>query len=259
MAKVVFNNYWSSADGEKIYATNFQNMEAGIQADLEERLYAGTPAGVKTGLAGSIVSTSIAIDTGGGYAGGKRYEGGESISFVGASAGTYFIYWDQSAEALTKNTTAPDTEEDLLFCSVAWNGTTTLSGLVDLRPWGITRLLFAPYFGSGTVTAGTIKWAGLVPWAAWVDYVKITLGTTGTAGPTVIDINKGASGAAQVSIFTTTAARPSCTSGVTAWTVCASGMPDVRDLAAGDILTMDIDSAGTGAQNILVQVYGRLK
>jgi hypothetical protein len=258
MAKQTFAGYWSAAHDDIIEDTTFVAMEAGLQAEYEERFYAGTPAGVITGLAGSISTTSIAVASGGGYAGGKRYEGGESISFVGAAAGTYFVYWDQSAEAIAKALTEPDTEEDLLICSVAWNGTTTLSALQDLRPWGVIRLLFAPYFSVTTATAGTALWACIAPWDCWIDYVKIALKATGSVGGTVVDVNVGNSGAAQASIFGTQANRASCTQGTTAWTVLTCGVPTTRLVTAGQVLTIDVDQVATGAVGLLVQVYGRI-
>jgi hypothetical protein len=257
--KSEFDGMTTFASTSKLAAATLNAIETGIQEELEERLYAHTPAGVVSGLEGSISSTSIAVAAGDGYAGGKRYKGAGSIAFAGADAGTYYVYYDQSADALAKNTAAPDTEEDLLICQVVWSGA-ALSDLVDLRSWGVERLLFAPHFASGTVAAGTTQWACIVPWDAWIQYVQVALRDTGTGGAgTIVDVNVGNSGGAQTTIFTTQTCRPSCTSGVTGWTVQTSGVPDTRLVAAGQVVTIDIDSAATGAQDIVVQIYGRLR
>jgi len=83
---------------------------------------------------------------------------------------------------------------------------------------------------------------------ATIEYVYIHCGTPGTAGSTIVDVNKNG-----VTIFTNQANRPTL-----AWNdadgVAKSGIPDVVDLAENDVLTIDIDQVATGAADLSVVI-----
>lgn len=74
-----------------------------------------------------------------------------------------------------------------------------------------------------------------------ISKVYIYAETVGTAGNTIVDVNKNA-----VTIFTTQANRPTL-----AWNdadhLAVSGTPDVTAFIEGDLISVDIDSVATGA------------
>lgn len=74
--------------------------------------------------------------------------------------------------------------------------------------------------------------------------VRATLGTAGSTD-TVVDVNKGGT-----TLFTTQANRPTLATGVDT----DLAVPDVTAWENGTYLTVDIDSAGTGAADLIVQV-----
>lgn len=261
MAKKSFDDKWAVSTGDNAVATTHFNLPgAGIQAEFEERMLAPvTWPGVISGLAPSISTTNIAIASGDGYASGIRYAGGETIAFSGSDAsGTYYVYFDASAEALAKSTSAPDRTVDLEFCTVAWNGSTTLSSLTDLRPYGVNPKLLAVWFGPTTTTTG-IKWMAPVPWDAWIDFVQIAQVYNGLLSSVIVDVHAGAGGSAPTTIFTTTANRPSVAGTTAAYTVVTSGVPNTRTLSVGDVLTIEVDQAGGDATGLGVTIYGRLR
>lgn len=258
MAATDFSNTWNATSQDKIYAATFNSMQAGIQAEFENRTEIAAYAGVISGLAASIDGADIDIASGEGYGLGLKYAGGGSITISGAAA-TYYVYWDASAEALAKSTSAPDTTDDILFCSVAWDGSTTLSGLVDLRPWGIVPVpIISATWSLGTVATGIIGGtAAMVP--VWIDSVEMFLSDNGSSGSTIVDVNVGNSGGAPTTIFAATERRPSCDNAVTNYTRVSSGVPDTsRLVTAGQLITVEVDSAATGAQNLIVTVWGRM-
>jgi len=261
MAKDNFDSKYSIASDDTVVPSIFNNAGTGIQLEFEERLDEWAQAGIISGLAASIDGADIDIAAGRGYASGRRCLGGASITFSGSdAANTYYVYWDASAQALAKSTSAPSTGTagDLVFCKVAWDGSTTLSSLVDLRQYGIERVLVSSWWCTGTVTTGT-KMAIPIPYDCWVNLVKIVMSDNGSASSTIVDVHAGSSGSTPTTIFTTTALRPSVGSTTADYTVTASGVPDgTRKLNAGEVLRIDVDQVGTGAQNLGVIVYGTL-
>ena len=262
MAKTMFSGYFIATQDGLIDPNQIVAMQDGLQADLENRVLMLSHAGVYSGLEGSISTTSIAVAAGEGYGDGKRYLGGESITFVGAASGTYYVYFDSSAEALAKSLTAPDTTHDILICSVVWNGTDTLSGLVDLRPWGLEPLkIVQAVWQLGTPTAGIIGGftVPLTSAGLWLDGVAMFLSDNGSAGATIVDVNVANSGSTPATIWAATNRRPSVDNAVANFTVKYSGIPDTsRKVAAGQNITIEVDSVATGAQTLCVTIYGRM-
>ncbi len=261
MGKTNFDGKTTIATGDDVTASQMWNTPwTGIQDEFEERQDDFSVAGVLTSLLASTSTAAIvSIAAGDGYGTGKRYKGGETITFSGTdAAGTWYVYWDASAEALAKSTTSPDTTIDILLCSVVWDGLTTLSSLVDLRPWGVQPQVLVHFsHDSGTVTTG-VKTLVPIPYDCWIDAVKIVQSDNGSASATIVDVHAGDSGSTPATIWTTTARRPSIDDAVDNYTVVTSGTPDgSRKLTAGQILTIEVDQAGTGAQTLGVTVYGR--
>ena len=260
MAKTSFDDLYTAVATTAASASSFNSMQLGIQQEFEDRFGDALFAGVVSGLEPTVSTTSIAVAAGRGYGLGKRYEGGDSITFVAAGAGTYYVYWDASAEALAKGLTAPDHDDDIGLCMVTWNGTTTLSALVDLRVWGCVplQLWAVTANGGATVTTGR-KFTIPVLVDCWIDFVQVVQSDNGSGSSTIVDVHVGNSGSAPTTIFTTTANRPSVGNAVADWTVTTSGVPDgTRKLTAGQVLTIEVDQVATNAQDLGVAVYGRL-
>ena len=93
--------------------------------------------------------------------------------------------------------------------------------------------------------------AGAVPYTALYDMeiveVLATLGTAPTGSSVIVDVNKNAT-----TIFTTPGDRPTIATSATA----DSAIPNVTTLAAGDILTVDVDQKDSNdvASDLLVFV-----
>lgn len=261
MAKDNYDDKYSIASTDTVVPSIFNNAGDGLQLEFEERLDEWAQAGIISGLAASIDSADIDIASGRGYASGRRYLGAESITFSGSDAADdYYVYWDASVPALAKSTSAPTTGTagDLIFCLVTWDGATTLSALTDLRQYGIERVLVSSWFCTDTVTTG-IKMAVPIPYDCWINLVKIVMSDNGSASTTIVDVHAGSSGSTPTTIFTTTNLRPSVGSTTANYTVESSGVPDgTRRLNAGEVLRIDVDQVGTGAQNLGVIVYGTL-
>lgn len=93
--------------------------------------------------------------------------------------------------------------------------------------------------GAVAVQVGTSTW--VVRRACVWENGDLTLATSGSS-TTTCDVNKNG-----VTIYTTQANRPSLTSGQTHQ---ASLKPDITTFADGDIITVDVDAAGTGASGL---------
>lgn len=77
--------------------------------------------------------------------------------------------------------------------------------------------------------------------------VRASVGTAPTGSALTVDVNRNGT-----TIFSTQANRPSIAAGSnTSGKVTAM---DVTDFAIGDYLTVDVDAAGTGAQDLVVQI-----
>ncbi len=86
----------------------------------------------------------------------------------------------------------------------------------------------------------------LAPRSLTIEKVYIYCKTTGSAGSSIVDINKNGA-----TIFTTQANRPTLAFDDTD-KKAVSGTPDITALAEGDIMSMDIDQIATGAADLSV-------
>ena len=228
---------------------------AGIQAEFEDRMEACLLNGVVSGMAPSISTTNILIATGEAYVEGKRYSGVGTVAFAGAGAGTYYVYIDPTDDTTPykKVITTDPGAGFLVLCTVAWNGTDTLSALVDLRAFGLVPWECV-LFKTGAVAADVLA---VVPVArdVFIEGARIVCGNTGgTSGSTIVDVHNGAT-----SVFTTQARRPTLAYTEADWTTAVSGTPDGdRTVAAGSYIVVEIDEVpGTASDDLGVIVFGR--
>jgi len=110
---------------------------------------------------------------------------------------------------------------------------------------------------SGNLTPGAeLDAVALVPYTCAIQKILVYRGTKGSVGTsTIIDINKGSSGVAPVTLYTTQANRPTITAAQGDYKVITATQPDIQSLAAGDFITIDIDQAGAGAKYLSVAIY----
>jgi len=238
----------------------FNGLVDGIQAEDELRDEATTLNGVVSGMACSISTTNIAIATGQARVEGKRYSGVGTVAFAGAGAGDYYVYIDPTDDTTPykKVITTDPGAGFLVLCLVTWNGSDTLSALVDLRVFGLTPWSFS------CAKLGAVSAASIGRFVAdrdiFIEGVKINAGNTGgTSGATTVDVHKGASAASSTTIFTTQSRRPTLAYTETDNTTAVSGIPDGdRTMAAGEYLDVIVDAIpGTASDDLAVVVYGR--
>ena len=101
------------------------------------------------------------------------------------------------------------------------------------------------WFIDGSISAVTaVPEYFVMPRDSTIDKVIAVLANTGSSGTTTVDVNLSGT-----TIFTTQANRPLITAGGAR---SSSGVPDVVTLHAGDLITLDIDSAAVGASGLTV-------
>lgn len=252
------NRDWTS--GENVTGTMLNNWTDGIQTEFEERMEAWAANGVESGCAASIVSTAIQIATGVFWCEGLRREPAPDTAYTFSGSdgsNTYYVYWDPSTETYAVSTSNPGNGSYIVFCQVDWNGSDTLSNLVDLRPWGI--LTASPIIATvvGAVSADIIATL-YFPENFWIDHVGMTLGTTGSAGSTDIDVHIGAAGSSPSSIWSS-GTKPTIGNAEANFSTDVGTYPDVlRKVPAGYIGYIEVDAAATGAADLGVAIAGRI-
>jgi len=244
-------------------SAGFNAMQTGIQKEMEVRADIECVPGVLSGGACSINSTAIDVATITCYASTGtqllRFYGSGSVNFdSGDAADTYYIYVDASAPTapLVASSVAP-TGGECILCSVAWNGTDTLSALADLREWGIIPVSYQ-FSVVGAVSADVVGLL-ILPDNFWVDGASASLETCGSAaGPTLIDIH-GGTGGSEARILAADGDRASIAHDATDGAVVAFGSFDAtgRKLTAGQKLLIEVDAAATDAADLAVTIYGR--
>jgi len=258
IAYTEFDDIFNESAGNELGVSEHRNNALGIQAEMEERLDWWAVPGVISGGEPSIDGTDVDVASIVAMGGGKRYEGSDSMSFSGSDASdTFYGYLDPTDDTtpLTKGTSAASGDQVPIF-QVDWNGSDTLSNLVDLREWGILETYFA--FGVvGAVSADEIAHI-VLPFNFWVDVVKASLETCGTeGGPSYIDVH-GGDGGSEATIFSTQGRRVSIAHDDTDGAVATSGVPDgTRKFTAGQKLIVEVDAAATGAADLGGVIIGR--
>jgi len=177
-----------------------------------------------------------------------------AIEFVGRGADTYFGYLDGAEadedDALKVMTDAAwvagyNPLAHLPLFKVAWNGTTTLSALQDIRGWGVQA---APLMGYNPAALGvdTIIWRWEIEAACALRRPLLALQECGSAaGPTVITIKTGVPGST-AAIYSADGDRFSIANSVTNGTQQVGLYPDQNLLLeAGDCV--EVLTVGTPA------------
>ncbi|MEV2239534.1 hypothetical protein [Micromonospora sp. NPDC049891] len=109
--------------------------------------------------------------------------------------------------------------------------------------------ILPPLSLSGTVTVGTgvHRLYNDTTVVLRVAGVRASVGTPSSSGSVVVDVNRNGT-----TIFPTQANRPAIASGSS--TSGKNTLAEVTELGVNDYLTVDVDSAGTGAANLVVQI-----
>jgi hypothetical protein len=100
-------------------------------------------------------------------------------------------------------------------------------------------------FQTGTEVDGQLR----IPTAMTISSVRLYRKTAGSSGSTIVDLNKNGT-----TMFTTQANRPTITAASGNNQASSGTLPDVTSVAAGDVLSMDIDQieGGTPADCVLI-------
>ncbi len=118
-------------------------------------------------------------------------------------------------------------------------GASTTTGWIRAHVGTQTVRVASLILCAGTLTAAANKARVTFPVAATIVGVYISAITAPTGAAILVDVNK-----AGTTLFTTQASRPTIADGANDSVVA---VPDVTALAAGDVLTVDVDQVGSGA------------
>lgn len=116
---------------------------------------------------------------------------------------------------------------------------------------GSGDLTLLPYSVPGVLAVGARPVPLIIPSAYRIVDVRLACGTAPTGAAILVDVNKNGT-----TIFTTQGNRP---------TIAASGtsgsaaVPDVTTIAAGDLLTVDIDQVGSSVAGSNIGIVVRLQ
>jgi hypothetical protein len=182
------------------------------------------------------------------------------VAFTGGdAAGTWYIYLDgaetdeEDSPKKTQTLATALGADCLLLAAVTWNGSDTLSDLIDLRQWGRDANPFE-CFVAGALGADTIHWTWIVDKPCAIRRPKARLMTCGSgAGPTVFDILTGANGAT-ASIYSDSGDRFSIAHTDTDGAVVDGAYPDQNFVLAVDdvVELLTIGTPATGAADLAV-------
>lgn len=89
----------------------------------------------------------------------------------------------------------------------------------------------------GTLSVGTGKAKFYIPGAITLGNVRASVGTAPTGADITIDVNKNGT-----TVFTTQTNRPKIYAGQT---LVSTSTPNITEFAAGDYITVDVDSIGS--------------
>lgn len=274
-------DYKSTFADQVLTAAHLNNIQNGLRDEVNELRAAVMPIpGVISGLAGTIDGTSVDFGAGVAYAGGYKTLGTNAtaptspatapavvdltIAFsVSDGAATYYLYLDGAEtvetsaikKTVTLNTALGD--DCLLLYSVAWDGSTTLSALTDLRAWGVVPGHFVVNVDAALTTAVDIR----IPVTQNICLrrpmcIVSTCGASG--GPTYVDIQTGTAGST-ATIWSSAASRLTIAHDATDGAVVLGGIPDqnykiAATYAAPKAIDIDVDAIATGATGLHVVI-----
>jgi len=109
----------------------------------------------------------------------------------------------------------------------------------------------ASFYLSGALSVAAHALKVPAPYAATITGVRLAVGTAPVGAAILVDVNK-----AGTTIYTTQGNRPTIADGATSGGPGTA--PDVTAVAAGDLLSVDVDQVGSGTagSNLTVQVLG---
>lgn len=259
-----FAGKFTAVTATVISSSAFNAAIEGLQDEIEETREMSLGNGVLSGMAGSIDDPDIDIAAGDAICEGKRFSGGESVTFTGSDpAVTHWIYIDPTDEDDPyKKATSDPGDGYLLICKADWDGATTLSALVDLRVFGIVAEGFN--FNFNETIAGAEERKFVIPDRSdgrsfFIEGVTGGAQTCGSgAGPTYVDVLTGAGGS-ETTIWGTSSDRLTIAHDDTDGEVLENiGAPDQnRTVDGGEAILVQIaGSPATGVADIFGTVHG---
>lgn len=254
---------------EKVTSAALNAWGDGDQTEMEERMEAHTLNGVESGCAISISTTTIVIAAGVAWVEGKRYTPANSTISFSASDGanTYYLYIDPTNDTspYQKATSDPGAGY-LILGTVVWNGSTTLSGLVDFKRMGLVyhemQISIPGALSDGS--DGFCVYGGSDGRSFWIEGVKGMLENNGTGnGPTYLSVYQGVGGS-EAAVWNAAGQRLFFAHGDTDRVVKSGAEPKQnRTVAADSVVRVRVDNAANGAvaagaADAWLVVYGRL-
>lgn len=206
---------------------------------------------------GRYVNTLRAAD-------GQLRQGMAVSVYVAGTADLATLYRDAAGAAAEANPTISDVATAQVdFYATAGNydlkladGTTIAEAIVVPSAVASVELalgvqVLAEFFIAGALSAAAFAKKVPAAYAATITGVRLAVGTAPVDAAILVDVNK-----AGTTIFTTQANRPTIADGASSGGPGAA--PNVTTLAAGDLLTVDVDQIGSGTagSNLAVQVLG---
>jgi len=108
------------------------------------------------------------------------------------------------------------------------------------------------YYAAGNISAGALKHKWVAPVAGTIVGVRAHLGTAPAGSTAILDINKNGT-----TLYTTQGARPTFADGGDG--AATTTLPAVTAVAAGDVLTLDVDAVGSGTAGAALAVAIAIK
>lgn len=240
---------------------NFDLCEANEQAvenHLEDSLYDAFGSGILLGLAPApAYGGGLSVDvTAGICLIGRAISIGACSVTITANMSTGYLYLCQDGTFYDAGASAtpPAGKSSFLYATYSSDGYDCLTVTLASRGLQLDTIEAGVV---GAVSADLIK-TTLVPPDRdfWIAAVGMVLANSGTYASTIVDVYAGDAGAVPTTLFTTQGNRPSIASLSAAYST-DYGVPDIQEIEAGQVLTIEVDAAATDAADLGVVIYGR--
>lgn len=177
--------------------------------------------------------------------------GGYSAAFSGLTAGSVYFLSASSSGVLTTTepTTAGEVSKPMLVAISATAGVIANMRGVLLTAGPSISVQVACSDTTSTITTGNAKVTFPIPANFTLTEVFCSVSTVSSSGVVTVDVNQNGS-----TIFTT-----KCTIDASEYTSLTAATPPVlllTTMVKGDIMTVDIDTAGTGAVGLVLTMNG---